>query len=297
MLFDLFGDFASEAGRRGAIRLTAIVRLGTSLGLSAVAVRAAAGRMLQDGWLQAARQGRESELSLTSNGRRLVDEGRTRIFAPDDEPWDGSWYLVALSVPEAHRDVRDRMRQELSWLGFGSPSSALYISPRDHRRAVVRLAEQLDATEYLQVYHGSALAPADPRALVARAWGDLQPVNRRYAEFIRAFQPRQAGVRAALASGAFEESDALWLRFALVNQFRKCLFDDPVLPAELLPGSWAGSAARRLFLEFHTLVTPAALAYFDRVCGPTVARQTRTPRRPKRGECTDVPQPAGAAGR
>jgi phenylacetic acid degradation operon negative regulatory protein len=270
MLFDLFGDFAGEGDRPGTIRLTAIVKVGSALGLSQVAVRAAAGRMLQDGWLRATRRGRESLLSLSPRGQQLVDEGRTRIFAAADQPWDGSWYVVALSVPEARREVRDRMRQELSWLGFGSPSSALYISPRDHRRAVVRLADDLDAADYLQLYHGAALAPSDPRALVFRAWGDLEPVNRRYAEFVGEFEPRLAGVRSATTGGTFPDLEALRLRFSLVNQFRKCLFDDPVLPPELLPGTWTGSAARRLFLEFHALVTPQALAYFDLVCAPPV---------------------------
>jgi phenylacetic acid degradation operon negative regulatory protein len=268
MLFDLFGDFALEGHRPGAMRLTAIVRLASVLGLTDVAVRAAAGRMVQDRWIESQRHGRETTYSLTPRGRDLVEEGRTRIFAEPDEPWDGTWYLVALSVPESRREIRDRMRQELSWLGFGSPSNALYVSPRDRRRAVERMAAQLDATHYLQMYSGVALHPADPHALVARAWGDLEAVNRRYADFLDAFMPELARVRSAVAGATFEDSEAFALRFALANRFRKCLFDDPELPRELLPGTWRGSDARRLFLDFHALVTPAALRYFDHVCGP-----------------------------
>jgi phenylacetic acid degradation operon negative regulatory protein len=268
MLFDLFGDFAVEGDRSGGMRLTAIVRLAGVLGVSDMAVRAGAARMVQDGWLESERRGRETTYRLTARGRDLVEEGRARIFAQPDEPWDGTWYLVAVSVPEARREVRDRMRQELSWLGFGSPSSALYVNPRDRRRAVERLADQLEATDYLQIYSGVALQPADPHALVARAWGDLQPVNAHYADFLNAFVPELARVRSEVAGGAFEDEDAFRLRFALANQFRKCLFGDPELPRELYPVTWRGSDARRLFLEFHVLVTPAALRYFDHVCEP-----------------------------
>jgi phenylacetic acid degradation operon negative regulatory protein len=266
MLFDLFGDFAIEGDRGGAIRLTAIVRLGQVLGLSDTAIRAAAGRMVQDGWLIAERQGRESIYALTVRGRQLVDEGRERIFAEPDEAWDGTWYLLMLTVPEARREIRDRMREELSWLGFGSPANAVYVSPRDHRRVVERLAAELDSRDYLQMYRGVALLPVEPVALVARAWGDLGPVNQRYGEFLEEFTPRLALVRSALAAGTFEDRTGLSVRFRLANRFRKCLFDDPGLPRELLPGTWWGFSARRLFLEFHALVSPAALRYFDATC-------------------------------
>jgi phenylacetic acid degradation operon negative regulatory protein len=258
MLVDLFGDFAIEGERRGVMRLASIVALAGVLGVGELAVRAAAARMVQEGWLESKRDGRETIYSLSPRGRQLVAEGRTRIFAAPDEPWNGAWYLVALSVPEARREVRDRMRQELSWLGFGSPSSAVYISPRDHRRAVDRLVEELEANSYVQMYSAVALQPADPRELVARAWPDLQEADDRYAAFLKEFLTR----RACNCEGA----EAFRLRFSLANRFRKCLFDDPDLPRELLPPGWCGTDARRLFLEFHSAVTPAALEYFDAVC-------------------------------
>jgi hypothetical protein len=42
MLFDLFGDFELEGERPGIVQLSCIVELGALLGLSSVAVRAAA---------------------------------------------------------------------------------------------------------------------------------------------------------------------------------------------------------------------------------------------------------------
>jgi phenylacetic acid degradation operon negative regulatory protein len=276
MLFDLFGDFALEDDRQGMMPLSSIVELGARLGLSSVAVRAAASRVLHDGWLESQRRGRETIYKLSSRGIELVAEGRTRIFAQPDETWDGMWHLIAVSVPEARRDIRDRIRKELTWLGFGSPSNALYICPRNRLAAVSRLADDLQATEYLQMYSGVAIQPADPHELVARSWGDLGLVNQSYADFVDTFQPLLARTRSDLANESFVVDDAFRLRFALVNRFRKCLFGDPGLPLELLPSSWRGSTARRVFLEFHALVTPAALSYFDAVCRrdavPAVAR-------------------------
>lgn len=262
MLFDLYGDFAIEGDRAGAIRLPAVVRLAAALGVSGMATRAAAARMVQDGWLRSERRGRESVYALSTRGNNLVRAGRRRIFAQPDAPWDGQWTVVALTVPESDRQVRDRMRQELSFLGFGSPSSAQYISPRDHAAEVLRLAEDAAALEYVQVYRSTAIWPDEPWVLVERAWSRLDAVNRRYAEFLARFGPAFEGGRAATAEGV--EREAFITRFTLANQFRKCLFDDPELPRELTPPGWRGGEARRLFLAYHTLVSPPALDFFDR---------------------------------
>ena len=267
LLFDLYGDFAMEGARGGAIRLSAVARLAEDLGATEVAARAAMGRMAQDGWLAATRAGRESVYALTPRGRELVEQGRRRIFASPDEPWDGSWCVVALSVPEAHRELRDRMRKQLSWLGFGSPSSALHVSPRDHAEEVLRFVRELDAGGHVQVYRAAVRWPHDPLELVVRAWGDLSAVNQRYASFLNHFTRPFERARSAVEAGTYSDREAFRTRLILAGELRRCLFDDPDLPAELLPAAWWGSPARRLFLAYHALVTPQALRYFDAASG------------------------------
>jgi phenylacetic acid degradation operon negative regulatory protein len=266
MLFDLYGDFAVENGRGGVMRLGALVRLATSLGVNEMAVRSAKARMVQEGWLRVERVGRESAYALTERGQQEVERGRQRLFTDPDAWWNGTWYVVALSVPEARRDVRDRLRKELSWLGFGSPSSSLYVSTHDYREDAVRLARDADALEFVQVYQAEAFWPEDPRRLVERAWGNLAEVNGRYGQFLNTFAPQLARVRAQSRADDLEDREAFNLRFALATQFRACLGDDPDLPLDLLPAAWNGVAARLLFREFYSLVSPAALRYFDAVC-------------------------------
>jgi phenylacetic acid degradation operon negative regulatory protein len=282
MLFDLYGDFAVENGREGVMRLGALVRLATSLGLNEMAVRSAKARMLQEGWLRVDRIGRESAYALTERGQEQVTRGRQRLFAEPDAWWNGTWYVVALSVPEARRDIRDRLRKELSWLGFGSPSSSLYVSTRDYRPDVVRLARDADALEFVQVYQAEAFWPEDPRRLVERAWGNLAEVNDRYGEFLNTFAPQLARVRAQVRADELGDREAFNLRFALATRFRACLADDPDLPLDLLPAAWNGVAARLLFREFYSLVKPAALRYFDTMraspAGPSVNGEAAAPR-------------------
>jgi phenylacetic acid degradation operon negative regulatory protein len=269
MLFDLYGGFAVEDGRGGVMRLGALVRLATSLGVNEMAVRSAKARMVQEGWLRVERLGRESAYALTERGQQEVARGRQRLFSEPDAWWNGTWYVVALSVPEARRDVRDRLRKDLLWLGFGSPSSSLYVSTHDYREDAVRLARDAEALEYVQVYQAEAFWPEDPRRLVERAWDNLAEVNRRYEQFLDTFAPQLARVRAQSKANDLDGREAFNLRFSLATQFRACLGDDPDLPLDLLPAAWNGVAARLLFREFYSLVTPAALRYFDAVCTGT----------------------------
>jgi phenylacetic acid degradation operon negative regulatory protein len=271
MLFDLYGDFAIEGGRSGAIRLRTIARLAPDLDVSDMAARAAATRMVRDGWLAAQRRGRESVYELTTRGRQLVEEGRRRIFAVPTDTWDGTWHMVALSVPETRREVRDGMRKALSWLGFGSPSNALYVHPYDRMADVLRLAQELDADDYLQMYQATVIRPVEASNFVAGAWHNLHAVNQRYAAFIDRFADERVRVLDALRTGVLDDRDAFKLRFTLANQFRRCLFDDPDLPSALLPVGWRGRFARQLFLEFHELVTPHAVRYFDTACSVRAA--------------------------
>jgi phenylacetic acid degradation operon negative regulatory protein len=159
------------------------------------------------------------------------------------------------------------MRKKLSWLGFGSPSSALYISPRDYQLEVVRLADEFDARPFVQVYRAESLVPADPAELVARAWPNLDLVNRRYAMFLQRFGRELTNARTLLTAGDLDDREAFKLRFQLGRAFRAQLFDDPELPSDLLPQNWNGAAARRLFLDHFSLLGPAAHHYVRTVCG------------------------------
>jgi phenylacetic acid degradation operon negative regulatory protein len=272
MLFDIFGDFATEGPRGGVVALGALVKLGEDLGVGEAATRAAANRMVQDGWLAARRRGRASVYALSPRGHQLVEDGRQRIFQHQQvlEPWDGTWCLIAISVPEARREVRDQVRKRLDWLGFGSPSPGVYLTPHKRYKEVARLADELQAAEYVQVYSASVVRPTHAHDLVARAWTELGAVEQRYAEFVRRFSASQRRTVAALRTNRLADREAFVLRFGLVNQFRACLFGDPDLPVELLPKPWSGSQARQLFDEYHQLVTPQALGYFDALAGGTV---------------------------
>ena len=67
----------------------------------------------------------------------LDDEGRARIFGRNVEPWDGTWHMAIYTVPETSRELRDTLRKQLAWLGFGPLASSTWISSRDQEAHVL----------------------------------------------------------------------------------------------------------------------------------------------------------------
>lgn len=273
VLYDLYG-LALESGLGEVVAIRALVKAAVSLDLSDRAFRTAADRLVRLGQLSVTRVGRRSLYRLTSRGWMLIQDARRRMFSPYEADWDGQWCVVGLSVPETERDVRDRMRIRLSWLGFGSPSTGFYLSPRDHFDEVRRLTDDLGAGAYVHMYRGEIVLPTDLHDLVARAWSTLESINQRYSSFVDQFADHYRRAAAMVRAESLSAHAAFRTRIILENEFRKCLFDDPRLPESLMPPSWKGPQARDLFVAYQALVTPLAQEYLAQLCREAIPRRS-----------------------
>lgn len=219
--------------------------------------RQALARSASEGWIRSQRFGRRVRWELTPPGRRLLTEGAERIysFGRPAPPWDGRWLVVLVSVPEAKRELRHRLRTQLSWAGFGSPANGVWVSPDVSRQAEAHaildgLALSAGPMSFIARY-GSI---GEQQAMVAAAW-DLAGVSARYQQFIDEF----AQARPATAE------DALRAQIRLVHEWRRFPFLDPQLPPELLPARWTGTRAAALFMDKHLAWRPAAQAGWEQL--------------------------------
>jgi phenylacetic acid degradation operon negative regulatory protein len=252
LLFTLYGDYAHPLGRE-EVRVAALVRLAADLGVSGNALRSALSRMTREGWLVARREG-GSRYRLSERGRALIDEGTRRIYGRHRAEWDGRWLLVSYSVPEPRREQRDRLRQGLSFLGFGALGNGLFCSPHDLRREVCELVRRCQAGDHVTMHLGTLEWPA-PSQVVIRAW-DLKRLEERYRDFLRRVHDQLAG------NGRIEPRQAFQRRFMLTHEFRRFLFSDPDLPDALLPPEWVGVTAHETFLDYNRRLRRPAERYF-----------------------------------
>lgn len=262
LVFTLFGDFLLH--RPGPVWVGSLIALLEPLGLSATNVRTVLSRMAKKGWLESERHGRRSYYSLTGRGRRLLEEGETRIYRPRDQAdWDGHWTLVAYSIPEERRAQRDRLRVRLEWLGFGSLGNGLWISPHDVAARVEEVARDLEVASDLEVFRGDHVGRSPSSQLVRHCW-DLASLNAEYEEFI----DRHLDDCVVLKDGvdSIEPREAYVRRFNLVHEFREFPLRDPFLPRALQSEGWAGECALSLFNYYRGLLAEPA----DRFVEPLV---------------------------
>lgn len=273
LVFTLFGDYLLERDR--PVWAGSLITLLGQLGLSPMAVRTVLSRMTRRGWLSAEKLGTRSWYGLTKKGRRLLEEGRERIYHPPvAATWDGRWSVVTFSIPEDRRQLRDSLRVRLSWLGLGPLTNGVWITPHDVREDVAKIAGDLRVVRHLEVFHGTHSGFSDPMDLARQCW-DLDGLNDRYASFIARWRMnfehcRQCGLTGAKAGihrPCTAPADCFRRRFLLVHEYRAFPLDDPFLPKPLLPEDWQGESAARLFETYHNALQTPAERYVAEVCG------------------------------
>lgn len=263
MLFTLYGDYIQHRGDE--IWVGSLIKLFSQFGLSEQAVRSALSRVSQKGWLKMRRVGNKSYYGLTDKGKRLLSEGAKLIYHGREDHWDGKWHLLTYSIPEEKRDVRNRLRKSLSWLGYGMLSNATWICPRDVGPELQDLIASLGIERYVETFIAVHEGFSPGKEMVARCW-DLDCIRNEYTVFLDRYRPRLEAYRRGVANGEhIAASECFVERFMLIHEYRKFPFIDPELPSDLLPDGWQGGEVAALFREYHRLLANKANEFFDSV--------------------------------
>ena len=259
-IFTLFGDLAHRQAATGGdgLWIGTLIRLMSAFGLSEAAVRQAVSRMLRQGWLTARRSGNRAFYSVTARGRRRIEELSPRIYGPVIE-WDGRWRLLAYTVDERSREGRDRLRKELSVLGWAPLAASTWISPADTLEAAREAAKTSAIANAVHLFTGVYCGPLSDRELIERCW-DLEAIAAAYREFAGYYEPR---LRRELELAALSDEAAFAERLWLVHDYRKFAYVDPGLPSELVPAHWPGTRAAALFRTYYDALERKAQRYFD----------------------------------
>jgi phenylacetic acid degradation operon negative regulatory protein len=251
-LFDVYGDHLRSRGDQAPV--SALIRMLEPVGIAAPAVRTAISRMSAQGWLEPIRVDAAPGYRATRRAIERLSEAAARIYRSEPEPWDGRWRLVFVDLPR-ERGARSRLREELHYLGYAEHAPGVWLCPFE-RPEVDEVVTRAGG----RARHGVAveLVP-DP----VGAW-DLAGLASSYAAW-----PDLADslVRRETERPGDEDRAAFAARFRLVHEWRKFLFDDPGLPAALLPRDWPGQAAADLFTGEAARLKPASDRFVARCLG------------------------------
>lgn len=274
----LHSSLAVRARERGEKELPGawFVEALSPLGVEKQAIRQALFRALRDGEFLSRKAGRARLYRLSPDLAAAVAAGTEKIFGEDefDRKWDGEFTLVQYAFDDASRVDRDRFRDLLEVEGFAPLGRGLYAHPRDRSARLLDAIARSPARKHVTVFRGRRRGTESDAEFVARLW-DLRSLARRYREFLATFD--------GLDEVRPSDERAFALRLAVAISFLETAWDDPGLPASLLPADWPGARARRTAQSIYLRLLPGALAHGDAILERVRAgaRSARLPKHPK----------------
>lgn len=237
LLLTVLGELVLPSGQ--PVWTSALLHVLRGVGVEEQTARQAIARGAAAGWIEGSRRGREVRWEITPAGRQLIEDGARRVYSlsAGAPAWDRRWLILLITIPHEQRAVRKKLYGALSWAGFGSPATSVWVTPHPERIAEAqRVIDDLGLRGSTLSFVGpSAAAGLTDRQIVERAW-DLDGLVAMYDELLRTY----AGLRP-------DPGDpVLFAHIELVSQWQRFPFVDPQLPDELLP-DWVGRRAAALF--------------------------------------------------
>lgn len=245
LLLTLLGDY--WYGQRAPLPSGALVALLGEFGITEISARAALSRLSRRGLLELSRTGRRTSYALSTHAATVLAEGLRHItsFGAVEEPWSGQWTVAVFSVPEDQRDLRHTLRTRLGWLGFASLFDGVWVSPHERVAEITAVLAEL-AVDTATVLRAEVVDGSPAGGHPINAWG-LSELRAAYLALIREYE----SVRERLRAGRIGTAEALVVRTALMDAWRRFPGLDPELPSALLPAPWPRARARALFTELY----------------------------------------------
>lgn len=241
LIVTAYGLYARASG--GWMSVAGLIRLMSFLDVDAPAVRSSILRLKRRGVLQSEKRGGAAGYALSPEGLGILAEGDQRIFEHPRADLADGWLVAVFSIPESERNKRHQLRSRLSWLGFGTVASGVWIVPA-HLEAGTRAVLERDALDgFVTLFRSDYLGFGDVTKEAAH-WWDLAGLAAQYEEFLAVWRPK-------LESPVHDDATAFRNYLTALTVWRRLPFLDPGLPVEVVGPDWAGERAARLFTELR----------------------------------------------
>lgn len=225
-----------------------IVELLGRIGKSESAVRTTLFRLRHKELIRDSQKGRETLFSLTDSGKELVADYLNRL-SRSEKDWNGKWLLFSFNIPEKKRNLRNILRSELIFLGFGRLHANLWIIPYDIRQECHKIIERLKVKDYTAMFITDYIGD-DPKKLAYRAW-NLEQVSKTYQKTLEKYKKEYQEFKKALFSDSSQWAlEALVRYLRLKEELVELGTKEPHLPKELLPDNWIGFELKKVVVDY-----------------------------------------------
>lgn len=255
LVMTVLGDAIAPHG--GAVWLGSLIELVASLTVTDRLARTSVFRLVQEGWLNASREGRRSRYTLEPAALPRLQRANHRIYSAPGLGWDGRWTVLLAPNGTLPADLRATLRRELQWEGYAMLSAGVMAHPSYEPEALDDILHRNGGDGRLFAFAASTLPDVASRplaGLVDEGW-NLSAVVDSFQHFVDTFTP----LLQLLKDGPpADPATAFAIRTLLVHAYRRVLLHDPRLPLELLPPVWPGTYAYELARAIYQLTYQAA---------------------------------------
>ncbi|WP_432563472.1 PaaX family transcriptional regulator [Kineococcus sp. SYSU DK003] len=246
----------------GWIGTAALIRLLEDAGVPAPRTRTAVVRVKAKGLLRSEARDGVPGYAVAEDAHPMLVRAHQRIHHPRWMRLGDRWCLISFSIPEELRDVRHQLRRRLRYIGCGTVSAALWIVSEYLVDEVEEILEELGVREHCALFLADEVRGVDDLPAAVRRWWDLTELGTLHREFLDRHAEEIRSRPATLASAT---AFGLWTR--ALDRWRIIPYNDPGLPAELLPADWPGLRATPLFFTVRDEVAPLAAEHVRAVTG------------------------------
>ncbi len=155
--------------------------------------------------------------------------------------WDDKWRIISYEIPEAKREIRDRLRREMQGWGLGPWHRSFWITPHPVVENLRELTSQKEEEQYIQSFEADHVY-GDKNILIEKVW-EKTNLDRKYRQLFKNWHE-------VLSSN--EEKTKKFKK--IISYYVEILRQDPGLPKELLGESWIGFEGWSIFREIRTLL-------------------------------------------
>lgn len=157
------------------------------------------------------------------------------------EEWDGKLRILSYEIPESKRDLRDKLRREVSGWGLGPWHRSFWITPHpiiDNLRALVSKKEE---EKYIQAFESDHVF-GNEDILIEKVW-NKSVLESKYRDLFKNWHTILS-----------KDEDKIEKLRQVVNEYVKILRDDPGLPKKLVGENWIGFEASNIFNEIKSIL-------------------------------------------
>jgi phenylacetic acid degradation operon negative regulatory protein len=157
------------------------------------------------------------------------------------EKWDGKWRILSYEIPEKKRELRDKLRREVSGWGLGPWHRSFWLTPHPIIDSLRSLVSQKEEEQYIQAFESEHVF-GDRAVLIEKVWGIAQ-LDKRYRELFKKWHDTLA--KEGSKTDKFKR---------VISDYISILREDPGLPVELVGEKWIGYESFNIYKEIRSIL-------------------------------------------